>query len=83
MIWGAGEGIDVFMVPVQGRTDICRVAAELVKRVNPTMVIPHHHDDFYPPLSRYVDLAPFETELKRLGLDIPVHIPTLNQLIDI
>ncbi len=83
MLWGVGDGIDVFMVPVQGRTDICDVAAELVKRVNPGLVIPHHFDDFYPPLSRNVDLSPFEAEIKRLGVQAPVQTPTFNQLIEI
>jgi L-ascorbate metabolism protein UlaG (beta-lactamase superfamily) len=83
MLWGVGDDIDIFMVPVQGRTDICEVAAELVKRVNPGMVIPHHHDDFYPPLSQYIDLGIFQAELQKVGVQAPVNIPILNQLIQI
>lgn len=36
-----------------------------------------------PPLSRYVDLAPFKRELQRLGLQAQVRVPTLNRLMDI
>lgn len=83
MLWGVSNDIDVFMVPVGGRTDICEVAADLVRRVAPSQVIPHHFDDFYPPLSRTVDLVPFEAEVRRRGLDVPVEIPTVNRLIEL
>ncbi len=75
--------VDVFLVPVQGRTDICSVAADLARRVKPSLVIPHHHDDFYPPLSRYIDLAPFEAGLRERGLQAQVRVPVINRLINI
>ena len=75
--------VDVFMVPVQGRTDICAVAADLVGRVRPSVVIPHHHDDFYPPLSRFVDLAPFEAELARRGIGAQARVPAINGLLEL
>ena len=83
MPWDLDAEVDVFMVPVQGRTDICEVAAELVRRVRPKVVIPHHHDDFYPPLSRYVDLGPFREALRRMGLDVEVREPELNHLMEL
>jgi len=83
MTWGVSNDVDVFMVPVQGRTDIAEVAAELVNRVKPGMVIPQHFDDFYPPLSRNVDLAPFEEAVRRRGLDVRIEIPTMNGLIEL
>lgn len=83
MLWGLDEDIDVFMVPVQGRTDICEVAAGLVKKVAPGMVITHHHDDFYPPLSRDIDLVPFQEELARLGVEITVNVPTINHQVEV
>lgn len=83
MRWGAPEEIDVFMVPVQGRTDICKVAAGLVKRVGPRRVIPHHYDDFYPPLSQYIDLEPFERELASRGIETEVSIPEINRWMDL
>ena len=81
--WDLNAEVDVFMVPVQGRTDIYSVAADLVRRVKPTVVIPHHHDDFYPPVSRNVELAPFEAELRKNGLQVQVRIPTINKLMEI
>ncbi|MBN2027947.1 MAG: MBL fold metallo-hydrolase [Actinobacteria bacterium] len=81
--WDLDREVDVFMVPVQGRTDICSVAADLVARIKPAVVIPQHYDDFYPPLSRYVDLAPFEEELRKRGLQVQVRVPTINKLMEI
>jgi L-ascorbate metabolism protein UlaG (beta-lactamase superfamily) len=50
---------DVLMLPLQGHTHICQIAAHIVERLRPSAVIPHHHDDFYPPISQMVDIAPF------------------------
>ena len=50
---------DVLLVPLQGHTHICRIATHIVERLQPRLVIPHHHDDFYPPISQMVDIAPF------------------------
>ena len=75
--------VDVFMVPVQGRTDICEVAARLVERVKPSVVIPQHYDDFYPPLSRNVDLAPFLRQVERSGAQVKVRVPEMNKLMEL
>ena len=50
---------DVLMVPLQGHTHICRIAARIVERLRPRIAIPHHQDNFYPPISQMVDIAPF------------------------
>jgi L-ascorbate metabolism protein UlaG (beta-lactamase superfamily) len=50
---------DVLLVPLQGHTHICRIAARIVEGLRPRVVIPHHHDDFHPPISQAVDIAPF------------------------
>jgi L-ascorbate metabolism protein UlaG (beta-lactamase superfamily) len=57
---------DVLMVPLQGHTHICRIAARIVARLRPRVVIPHHHDDFFPPLSQMVDIAPFVAAVSAL-----------------
>lgn len=80
MTWVPDRRVDAFLVPVQGRTDICSVAAELVDRVRPQVVIPHHHDDFYPPLSQYVDLEPFLAEVRGRHPGIRVRVPAINRI---
>lgn len=79
MRWEPEEDIDVFLVPVQGRTNICEVAADLVRKVRPKMVIPHHFDDFYPPLSQTIDLEPLIDEVSGIDADIEVSVPSINQ----
>jgi L-ascorbate metabolism protein UlaG (beta-lactamase superfamily) len=50
---------DVLMLPLQGHTLISQIAIRAVERLRPSIVIAHHHDDFYPPISQMVDIAPF------------------------
>jgi L-ascorbate metabolism protein UlaG (beta-lactamase superfamily) len=42
---------DCLLVPLQGNSRICEIGARIVESLEPTLVIPHHHDDFYPPLA--------------------------------
>jgi L-ascorbate metabolism protein UlaG (beta-lactamase superfamily) len=67
---------------VQGRTDIYEVAADLVRKVRPKLVIPHHFDDFYPPVSQTIDLEPLIDEVSGLDADIEVSVPSINQWIE-
>jgi len=76
----AGMEPDLALVPVQGRTDICRRAAEMVAHLAPRWAIPHHYDNFFPPFSRMIDLAPFLAEVKRLAPATRVHIPQVGQV---
>lgn len=54
----AGHPIDVLLVPLQGHTHICDIALNIVRVLRPRLVIPHHQDDFYPPISEMVDVQP-------------------------
>jgi len=80
MGWVPDRRVDAFLVPVQGRTDICSVAVDLVDRVRPVAVIPHHHDDFYPPLSQCIDLEPFLSEMGKRYPGTKVRVPSINRL---
>lgn len=73
-----GREVDFFLVPAQGRSDITSVAARLAAEVRPRVVVPHHHDDFYPPLSRSIDLDPFRRELEARIPGIRLLVPSLN-----
>ncbi|MBN1580993.1 MAG: MBL fold metallo-hydrolase [Anaerolineae bacterium] len=50
---------DVALLPLQGRSDIHRVALRMVELLHPKCVIPHHHDDFFPPFSEQIAVRPF------------------------
>ncbi|MBL7546119.1 MAG: MBL fold metallo-hydrolase [Bdellovibrionaceae bacterium] len=69
--------IDYFLAPVQGNTDIQEIVAKQMMIIQPKVIIPHHHDDFYPPLSQEISLGIFRDKLKFLGfkgelLEIPL-----------
>ncbi|MHB8780725.1 MAG: MBL fold metallo-hydrolase [Candidatus Geothermincolia bacterium] len=75
--------IDVFFVPVQGRSDIQDLAVRLTERVAPRIVIPHHHDDFYPPLSQMIDLRPFLAGVAERLPETLVIVPELNRWMEL
>ena len=71
--------IDILFVPLQGHTRICDIAIRYVEALKPRLVIPHHQDDFFPPISTYVDIRPFISEVKRTCPDTEVHLLQMNE----
>ena len=63
---------DVLMFPLQGHSRICAIAANIVERLKPRVVIPHHHDDFFPPISQAVDIVPFVRAMDELSPPVEV-----------
>jgi L-ascorbate metabolism protein UlaG (beta-lactamase superfamily) len=72
---------DLALVPLQGRSDIHQIVAEMVACIAPRWVIPHHYDDFLPPLSAQVDPMPFVTRLKQLAPQTRVYVPKFGETI--
>lgn len=75
--------VDILLIPLQGHSRICHIAADWVKILKPAVVIPHHFDNFFPPLSRTVDMRPFVDRVRQTcpatriivpALNIPIHI---------
>jgi L-ascorbate metabolism protein UlaG (beta-lactamase superfamily) len=66
---------DVLLLPLQGHTRVCEMAARAVARLRPRIVVPHHHDDFFPPISQPVDIEPFVAAVG--GLAPPVRVAVL------
>lgn len=69
--------IDYLLAPLQGHTHIQEIVAKQTMIINPKVVIPHHHDDFYPPLSQAIAVEVFAEKLKAAGfkgkvLEIPL-----------
>jgi L-ascorbate metabolism protein UlaG (beta-lactamase superfamily) len=76
------EPPDVLMFPLQGHSRICRIATHVVEQLKPRLVIPHHHDDFYPPFSQQVDIAPFLEAVGRLSPPVEVvELPVCESLV--
>lgn len=59
--------IDILLAPLQGHSNIQEIAATQTMAIKPKVVIPHHHDDFYPPLSQNVSVEDFKERLKSKG----------------
>ena len=69
--------IDYLLAPLQGHSQIQELVAKQVTIINPKVVIPHHHDDFYSPLSQNISIEIFKDKLKHHGfkgqlLEIPL-----------
>ncbi|MHA2087691.1 MAG: MBL fold metallo-hydrolase [Promethearchaeota archaeon] len=68
------SNIDIFLAPVAGRTDVDKVIAEMANIFKPKMIIPHHYDNFLPPVtigSSYLNLV---EEVKKINPSIVVNI---------
>ncbi len=73
--------IDILLVPLQGHTDICRIGLDYVKYLKPKIVIPHHHDNFYPPISKSINIKPFIDGVKSKYKKTKVIIPKINEVL--
>jgi L-ascorbate metabolism protein UlaG (beta-lactamase superfamily) len=77
------QKIEILLVPLQGHTRICDIALKYVQAIKPRMVIPHHQDDFFPPISTYVDIRPFIRAVTRTCPDTAIRIMQINETITI
>ncbi len=59
--------VDYLLAPLQGHTSIQQIAARMTSIIDPKVVIPHHHDDFFPPLSQNISVDVFRDELNFMG----------------
>ncbi|MFA5399314.1 MAG: MBL fold metallo-hydrolase [Dehalococcoidia bacterium] len=73
--------LDLLLVPLQGNTRICDIALEYVRVLKPRLVIPHHQDDFYPPISSAVDIRPFVMKVYETCPDTEVRMMAMNEMI--
>jgi len=68
-------------VALQGHTHICDIALEYVRIIKPRLVIPHHQDDFYPPISTAVDIRPFVMKVCESCPGTEVRVLAMNETI--
>ena len=79
----AGKPVDLLLVPLQGHTNICDIAFEYVRVLKPHVVIAHHQDDFYPPISTAVDIGPFTKAVKEKCPGTAVRTIEFNETITV
>ncbi len=73
------EPIDILLLPLQGHSDICQIGLNYVKHLKPKIVIPHHQDNFFPPISKSVDIKPFVEKIDNEHIETNVIIPKMNE----
>ncbi|HVV88784.1 MAG TPA: MBL fold metallo-hydrolase [Kofleriaceae bacterium] len=72
------RGVDVFLCGIAGRRFTKKYVERILRRVEPRLVVPCHHDDFFRPLAQpmgfslNVDLAGFTDEVRAVSADFPV-----------
>jgi len=79
----AGQRVDALLVPLQGHSRIGEIVLSYAEALRPRVLIPHHWDDFYPPLFPSVDPMPFVEMARRRFPDIRVIVPEINQVIQL
>lgn len=70
---------DIALVPVESNAGSDAAAVALTARLAPRLVVPHHWDDYYPPVSRAIDLSAFETAVKQAVAGVEVFVPTIGR----
>jgi len=73
---------DILLVPLQGHTRINRIAHNYVKALKPEVVIPHHQDDFYPPISSMVDIQQFRELVEKSEHDTSIRVMAFNESLE-
>ena len=77
------QSTDILLVPMQGHTLIDQIAHKYVKALQPKMVIPHHQDNFYPPISTLVNTKTFTEGVKQTNPDTAIRILELNEIVEL
>ena len=73
------EQMRVVIVDDGSTDDTSAAAARLAALLQPKVVIPHHWDDYFPPLSEMSNLTKFETVLNALAPGVRVYKPIIGQ----
>ncbi|MDY0376695.1 MAG: MBL fold metallo-hydrolase, partial [Desulfobacterium sp.] len=78
-----GLNWDILLLPLQGHSRICDKALTYVDILRPGLVIPHHQDDFFPPLSQTVDITQFTDQVAKNFPETKVIPMDLNETVSI
>ncbi len=70
---------DGFLLPLQGHSKIHRIAAQMIELMRPKWIVPHHHDNFMPPLSEPAAVQPLIDLLHARQLDVRVIEPIIGE----
>lgn len=74
------KGVDVLLCGIAGRVYSERFTERIVRAVDPSLVLAHHHDDFFRPVTDHmgfsfnVNLGGFVEEVARVAPGLPVRV---------
>ena len=74
---------DILLVPMQGHTRITRIAHNYVKALRPEMVLPHHQDNFFTPISTMVITQKLTELVKQTHPDTLIKILKINETVEL
>jgi L-ascorbate metabolism protein UlaG (beta-lactamase superfamily) len=74
-----GLPVDIALLPVESPPDTDTNVTQLAVKLKPKVVIPHHWDNYYPPLSETIDLSKFEAAMQRQTPPIKVYRPSIGK----
>jgi L-ascorbate metabolism protein UlaG (beta-lactamase superfamily) len=77
----SSRSTDILLVPLQGHSAITRIAHKYVEALQPDVVVPHHQDSFFPPISVLVDPQPFADMVKQTRPDAEIKILEINETV--
>jgi L-ascorbate metabolism protein UlaG (beta-lactamase superfamily) len=66
------EGVDLLILPFQGRSDMSKYAMPFIDRLHPKKVLLDHFDDTFPPISSAVDTGLFVKLMADKHPNVPV-----------
>jgi L-ascorbate metabolism protein UlaG (beta-lactamase superfamily) len=66
------KGVDLLILPFQGRSDINKYAMPFIDRLQPKKILLDHFDDAFPPISANVETGLFISLMRQKHPDIPV-----------
>jgi L-ascorbate metabolism protein UlaG (beta-lactamase superfamily) len=69
------KGVDLLILPFQGRSDINKYAMSFIDRLQPKKVLLDHFDDTFPPISSNVKTGLFISLMRQKYPGIPVICP--------
>jgi L-ascorbate metabolism protein UlaG (beta-lactamase superfamily) len=69
------HGVDILMMPYQGRSDLETYALAIVAKIKPKSIYLHHFDDAFPPISSTVKTEKFISVLAHDFPEIKLIVP--------
>ncbi|MHC1591890.1 MAG: MBL fold metallo-hydrolase [Candidatus Helarchaeales archaeon] len=75
--------VDIFLAPYAGRYDMHEIIPKMASLFHPKVLIPHHYDDAFPPLSWFLSIEKLKNEMQKALPDVKLFTPEILEEIQI